>query len=368
MPARIAKVEVFAVEVPRRATFSLHRGTTPTVSRFTLVKLTEESGITGWGETAFPFAPYAQVLRDYIAPIAQGADPAEIDAIHRGIDRTEMMVMERVGYWNPARATLDIALHDLTGKLLHVPVWKLLGERHRHIIPMVKNVGVAPTDETRRAAEALVAEGYTVVKVRVGSDLETDIERVTAVREAIPVVVPIRIDANQAWSLEEAAAALERMAPFGLESIEQPLGRLDLSGARELRARTRVPLIADEGFWTADEARLLASAGAADVLHLYLSKCGGLLPARRIADAAVAAGLDVTLGERVPLGICEAADAHFAASLADLRYPCALSYDLNAHDLLKRSLRRERGALYLPEGDGLGIDVDEDQVARYTIE
>jgi L-alanine-DL-glutamate epimerase-like enolase superfamily enzyme len=365
---KIREVRVIGVKVPRKAVWSLQRGTIPTHSTFTLVKLTTEDGVTGWGEATIPFPTIKPLIETYLVDLVKGQNPMDIEHFHDRLDRVEMMVMERLGFWNPARAAVDIALHDLKGKYLNVPVWRLLGSRYRDRVPMVKNVGVGDVQSSVETAVRLREEGYGTVKMRVGADTELDVARMKAIYERLGPDIRIRADANQAWTVKTAISIIRRFEQYGLESIEQPLKRWDIAGARRVIEAVNAPVMADEGFWTADEAMLLMQNGAVNILHLYLSKCGGLYPAAQIVKLAKAFDVDVTLGERLPLGICEAADAHFAAALPELKYPCAIAYDLNEHDLLVKPLERSRGTLHVPEGPGLGIEVDEEKVAFYSRE
>lgn len=361
----IREADVYSVRVPRRARWALHRGTIPTHSTFALVKLTTADGVAGWGEATIPMPAVRHLVQDYMVGVVVGSNPFHIERFHREVDRIEMMVMERIGGWNPARAAVDIALYDLMGKYLNVPVWRLLGERHREWIPTVKNVGAGSVEENVQAALEIVARGYQVLKVRVGHDEALEIARISALRDSLGTSVRFRLDANQAWQPKQATGLIRRLEAWGLESVEQPVKRWDIWGARDVVARVSTPIIADEGFWTADEALLLLREQAADVLHLYLSKCGGLYPALRIARLAEQFHVAVTVGERIPLGICEAADAHFAAALPNLEYPCALSYDLNEHDLLTEPIPRQGPLLGVPDGPGLGIVVDEARLGDY---
>ncbi|OXM16290.1 mandelate racemase/muconate lactonizing enzyme family protein [Paenibacillus herberti] len=366
MKAILREVNVYGVKVPRKGTWSLHRGTIPTHSTFTLVKLVSEDGVVGWGEATIPFPTIKPLIEYYLSDLLIGRNALDIGHIHDEIDRVEMMVMERIGFWNPARAAIDIALHDMKGKYLGLPVSGLLGSSYRDRIPMIKNVGIGDVNNSVQIAERLVEEGYRTVKIRVGADEKLDVARITALHNHLGPDIPIRADANQAWNLKQAVSIIKRMEANGLESIEQPLKRWDINGARELMSLIEAPIMADEGFWTLDEAMALMQNRAVNILHLYLSKCGGLYPAMQIVNAARAFDVDVTLGERLPLGICEAADAHFAAVLPKLRYPCAISYDLNEDDLLTSSLQRSAGCLHVPEGIGLGIEVDEHKVSFYS--
>jgi L-alanine-DL-glutamate epimerase-like enolase superfamily enzyme len=128
---------------------------------------------------------------------------------------------------------------------------------------------------------------------------------------------------------------------------------------------TGIPIVADESVWSLGDAGNLLRTGAADVLHLYLGKSGGIYPAMQAIAVAEALGGAVTIGERVPLGISEAAHLHVAAATRRLDYPCALSYDLNESDLLTSPIRRDGAAFVVPDGPGLGVEVDTDRLEFY---
>jgi len=364
---RIAQVEIFPVEVPRRGSFDLQRGRTPRTSPFTVVRITTDQGVVGWGEGVTQVRSLFAVARDHLADALVGEDAFNFTAIHRKMNTIEMMVTERLGHWNCIRCAIDIALHDAMGKAFGVPVYQLLGGKQRDSFEIVKNIGVSDPPSSAEGALHCVEAGYRNIKMRVGGEHAVDMARIRAVREAVGPEISIRIDANQAWGPKEAIRCIQDFEAFGIDSVEQPCKFWDFEGAAAVVRSVRTPVIADEGFWTADEARLLLQARAADTLHVYLGKCGGLRESMRIASLAQTFDADISVGERVPLGISEAAHAHYAAALPNGHFPAALAYDLNEHDLLCEPVRKDKGAMYVPEGPGLGIEVDEDAVRHYAM-
>ena len=363
---RITGVDVIPVDVPRRGAFALQRGITPSSSPFTVVRLRTNEGVVGYGEGVTTDRSMASILREHLAEVVVGCDPFDLTGIHAAMDRLEMMKVERVGHWNPARAAIDIAAHDVQGRWLGIPISDLLGGRQRDEVDVCKNVGVAPPDESARSATALVDAGYRTLKVRVGADLDAEDERLAAIRGAVGPVPRIRLDANQAWDPAGAVRAIERLSRHGLEAVEQPCHFADVRGAAYVAARVTVPLIADEGFWTIHDARELLVAAAAQALHVYLGKCGGIREAMRIAALGDAFGVPVTMGERVPLGIALAAHLHVAAALSEAPFAHALAYDLNESDLLTAPIPVRDGRMAVPDGPGLGVEVDEDRLAFHA--
>lgn len=365
-PLRITRVDVVPVTVPRTGTFTLQRGKSAKVSCFAVVRIETDGGVVGWGECTTRVESMHWVLVDHLAEVVVGRDPFDVVGIHRAMDVEEALATERLSHWNPIRAAVDVALYDIQGRHLGVPLYQLLGGKQRDAIETVKNVGVASPEESAERATALVEEGYRIVKLRVGADTDLDVARVRSVRDAVGEDIRIRVDANQAWDPTAAIAAVRRMHEYRLDSVEQPCPYWDIRGNAEVVANIEPPVISDEGFWTAPEAQNLLTARAADVLHVYLGKCGGIHPSMQIIAVAEAFGAAVSPGERVPLGIGEAAHLHVAAVLRRLDHPCALSYDVNEHDLLITSIKRGGGEIAVPDGPGLGIDVDEDKLAFYA--
>ncbi|NJD27728.1 MAG: hypothetical protein FIA92_05470 [Chloroflexi bacterium] len=363
---RITGLDVIPVDVPRRGGFALQRGVTPPSSPFTVVRLRTNQDVVGYGEGVTTDKSMADVLREHLAETVVGLDPFDLTGIHAAVDRVEMMRTERIGHWNPARAAIDIAVHDVQARWLGVSLSELLGGRQRDEIEVCKNVGVASPSETAKAAAALVEAGYRTLKIRAGADIDAEDERLAAIRSVAPREVRVRLDANQAWDPIAAVRAIERLGAHGLEAVEQPCHFADVRGAAYVASRVDVPLMADEGFWTIYDVRELLVAGAAQALHVYLGKCGGIRPAMRIVGLAEAFGVAVSMGERIPFGIALAAHLHVAATLAHTPFAHALAYDLNESDLITTPITAVGGRMPVPEGPGRGVEVDEDRLAFYA--
>ncbi|MBI3428787.1 MAG: mandelate racemase/muconate lactonizing enzyme family protein [Actinobacteria bacterium] len=364
--SEIAKIEVFPVSVPRRAVFALQRGNSDQRSWFSLVRVTTERGVYGWGECVTRVRSMHHVVSDHLHDQLIGHNVFDVAGYHQIVDREEMLAVERLWHWNPIRAAIEMAIFDIQGKLLNLPLAQLLGGIQRREIPTVKNVGVGSPEQSAELARIHTSAGYKLLKVRVGADAEADERRLEAIRSTVDEKISIRLDANQAWSAHEAIRMIHRYAGFGLEAVEQPCAFWDTTSNARVTKASPVAIISDEGFVSVPEAQQVLSAGAADVLHAYIGKCGGIAPVMEIAALARSFGAELTLGERVPLGVSEAAHLHVAAALPELNFPCALAYDLNEDDLLVESPVREGGFIRLPDGPGLGVDVDLEKLSRYA--
>jgi L-Ala-D/L-Glu epimerase len=260
-------------------------------------------GVRGFGEAA-PIARYSESAGSALAYFEEarellGDDPFALDEIESRLPP---------GEW-AARAALDAALHDLQGKLLGLPVWKLLGLR-RAGPPTSWTLGLGDPDETAEKAER--ARGrFRRLKLKLGGRDGLDVERVRAVRSVSDV--PLQVDVNEYWTLDEALETLPQLAELGVEYCEQPLPAGDPGGA-ELKRQSPIPIYVDEDCHTL--ADVAACAEIAHGVNIKLAKSGGIREALRIAHAARALGLGVMLGCMVESGLGIAAAAQLV-SLCD---------------------------------------------------
>jgi len=253
-------------------------------------------GVTGHGEAA-PIERYEQSAESALAWLEQvelGDDPWALDELAASLPPGEPA----------ARAALDGALHDLQGKLAGLPVWRLLGLR-RDGPPTSWSVWLGDPDDMARRAEAAARRGFRRLKLKLGGRDGLDLERVRAVRSVTGL--PLQVDVNEYWSLEEA---LELLPQMDLEYCEQPLRAGD-PGGEELRRRSPVPIYVDEDCHTL--ADVAACARIAHGVNVKLAKSGGIREAVRIAHAARALGLGLMLGCMVESGLGIAAAAQIAS-------------------------------------------------------
>jgi L-alanine-DL-glutamate epimerase-like enolase superfamily enzyme len=249
-------------------------------------------GVSGFGEAA-PIERYdesAHSAREWLTGIELGDDPWALDEIHARLPPGQQA----------ARSAVDAALHDLQGKLAAVPVWKLLGLR-RDGPPTSWTVWLGDPDDMARRAEAAERGGYRRLKLKLGGRDGLDLDRVRAVRSATSV--PLQVDVNEYWSLDEALDLLPQME---IEYCEQPLPAGD-PGGPELKARSPVPIYVDEDCHTL--ADVATCAERAHGINIKLAKSGGIREAVRMAAAARALGLGVMLGCMIESGLGIAAGA-----------------------------------------------------------
>ncbi|HJQ73342.1 MAG TPA: dipeptide epimerase [Gaiellaceae bacterium] len=266
-----------------------------------LVVELRHSGVSGFGE-AQPIDRYGESVESAQAYLEEhaaliGDDPFAVEEVMERLPAREFA----------ARAAVDAALHDLRGKLLGQPVWRLLGLR-RPGPPTSWTVWLGdPDDMARRAENAL--ERYRRLKLKLGGRDGLDVERVRAVR-GVAGDLPLQVDVNEAWSLDEALEALPALAELGVEYCEQPL-TADDPGGPDLKARSPVPIYVDEDCHTLGDVP--GCAERAHGINVKLAKSGGIREAVRMVHAARALGLGCMLGCMVESGLGISAGAQVAS-------------------------------------------------------
>ncbi len=365
---KITRVETIPVEVPLKEGLTTKTaGGEHVVSPYVVVRVHTDAGLVGLGEATLSprwsgeTSPgCVAAIEGLIGPAITGQDPIAITALRRTIDGTIRH--------NPfAKAAVEMALWDIAGKAAGQPVYQLLGGKVKEELPMKMVVGAFPVDQAVALAQRFLDWGATCLKVKVGLDPTTDIARVHAVREAAGPDIPIGIDANQGWDLATARRCLADMGD--LLFAEQPVPTTDPRDLARLRGDTRIPIMADESVFTLQDARRLTELGACDILSVYPGKHAGIAATREIAHVARAAGVVCSMGSNLELGIATAAMLHLAAaepSLDDARYPGDYLGPLyHQADLLKEPLQLGPSVARVPDGPGLGVELDEDQLERY---
>jgi len=256
----------------------------------------------------------------------------------------------------PAAAAIEAALLDLAGKVAGEPAWRLLGAGEAHPVRCNATLTSGDPGEVARQALQWAERGFETFKLKVGVD--GDVEQVEAVRGALGLAARLRVDANGMWSVDEAAARLKAMGD--LELAEEPVTGLEAMA--ELRSRGAPLLAADESVASLGDAEQADDVGACDMATVKLAKAGGAL-----AAVAIARVLPVYLSSALdgPAGI--AASAHLAQVLPDAGVAHGLATALLFADTIGRGAELEGRFLHLPDGPGLGVELDEDALGRLAI-
>lgn len=357
---RITDVRIEKFSAPLKQPFRVAYGTMDKADSW-LVRVETDEGLHGIGSAApLPFVTGETldtcylVLKD-LARVLVGTDPTDVAGAHA--------LMDSVIHANgSAKCALDIALHDLKGKSLGIPVYRLLGGTDPVVVNDV-TVGIDTPENMRREAERSVFDlGFRILKVKIGLDLDHDLEALSLIRSSVGDDVRIRVDANQGYSVETALAALGELERLGVDAAEQFLPWWDFDGAAELMRRneTSVKLMLDESIHDAHDARRAASLHAADFYNIKLMKCGGLLGGAQIADVAERAGVGCMVGCMMENKVSLTAGISLvAAKGAIVEADCdSFTFFVGDDDGIAGGFTREGGTFRLLDEPGLGIDLD----------
>jgi muconate cycloisomerase len=369
---KITSIETIPVRLPKKPQLAIRSslGYT-TASTFVLVKVHTDEGIVGLGEVSCDpiwsgedHATSAHYINDVLAPLLIGENPTEIERLTAKL-RTRMAA-------NPfTKSAIEMALWDIFGKSVGLPVYRLLSGPVREFVTTKFSVSGAEPQKAAEIAAWAVSVGFKAMKVKVGIDPESDVARVCAVREAIGPDVRLGVDVNGGWSPRVAIQTIRRLYEFNIFFAEQPVPRDDVAWLADVRRNVQVPIMADESVFNLQDAMSVVRNDAADVLSVYVGKGGGIGPARKIAAVAEAAGLTCTIGSNLEMGIATAAMIHLAMSTPSIgaeEFPCDIIGPFYYEDdLLAEPLPLKGGEARPPEKPGLGVELDEEKVERYRV-
>lgn len=360
---KIAQVQVEGVSVPfsRPEVWSMgvRRGVTNIVVRV----LTDE-GLEGLGE--YPALPTPEVA------LAAGTHLAA-QVVGRSVDRIDPLMahLKVANGWhhfphfgNLVLAGFEMALWDVLGRMVTLPVYQLFGGAYRTNQPIMYFLPQADPEAMVTEAADAVAQGYGTIYIKVGMNEARDVAVVRGVRAAIGPAIKLRIDANEAWSVKEAIRIGRALLDCDLEFIEQPTPYHDVRSLAEVKQALGIPIAANQSSWSNEETRAVLEQRAADVLLTDPHQAGGLSAFRKAAAAAELFGVPVVRHSFCELGIGLAAAAHVIASTANCTLANQAYTTYISDDIVRNPPEIRRGALTLPDGPGLGVVLDDARFAE----
>ena len=374
--SRIETIEILPMRIPFTQAF-VHSQTSRATSDSVIVRLKGSDGLTGYGEalprayvTGEDVAGMVEALRSRLGPEAMKLDlDSGMDALGQIRSFVEgwpslQPSNPNVAAWNATLCALELALLDWAFKRSGESISNWLAPSRDQVV----YTGVIDATDPEMAVEMVARYAqarFGVLKVKVGVD--DDMQRLEAVRRAAGDRIEIRVDANGAWTALEAVSALKRLRAYGISAVEQPVPASDLEGMLRVRRETGLAVIADESLITLDDAANLIRMEACDVFNVRVSKCGGLLASKRIAQMGLDAGIQVLVGSQVgETSLLSAAGRHLAAHLPEVKY---VEGSFGTH-LLSEDISPEpvmfgyegKGDLLLSQG--LGVTVDDEALER----
>jgi L-alanine-DL-glutamate epimerase-like enolase superfamily enzyme len=346
-------------------------------NEYPLVRITTDEGLVGWGECFRRARLVAKpAIEQLFRPLLVGQDPLDTERLHTAMLRAGALTGP-LGSLAVAVAGVDIALWDLKGKALGVPIWRLLGGKVRDRVPVYASSlrrDLTPEREAQRVVE-LRAQGYRGYKLhgavpgRIDDPSDHTVETVIAIRKAVGDDFAIHVDVNGAYSAARAIAVGRELERLGVHHFEDPVPPRDYAGQRQVSTALTIPVASGESHFTHFEFRDLILEGQIDILQPDVVKAGGLTELQRIAVLASAFNKPMTVHNTQPT-ICTVAHLHFCAVHRHVPYQQEYNIEpVSIRDrwpILTTPLELVDGALTVPNGPGLGIELNEPLVRRLT--
>lgn len=336
-----------------------------------VVEAITDEGIVGYGEcdpwelfTGDNAEMCALVLRTMICPKLIGKDPRNIHEIHQTMDSC-------IRNNHLAKSAIDMAMYDILGKSSNLPVHTLLGGKRRKTIDVMWSIGGSTPEES--AAEVLKVKelGYRGCMIKVGGEnMKLDAERTIAVREAVGPDFALNADANQGWDVDTAIRYAKMVEHCDLMFFEQPVQSWDVEGMARIRRSVNIPISADEGVMTIQDALRLIKQDAVDIFSIKVTKNGGILPATEICHLAQTHGIKLFFNSMIEEGITQAASLAIGATVSDL-VPMGHAYfsvQRMKSDITDYSrLLNPDGTVTIPDEPGLGVTLNYEEMKKYLI-
>jgi L-alanine-DL-glutamate epimerase-like enolase superfamily enzyme len=354
----VERLETFIVNVPYKRTevsSIVFRGGVTSV----VVKLTTDTGLIGWGEACSGADVHSiSAALQAMFPFIKGRSPWVSAEIRRDVFLRGLWAL-RATTGNYAWAAFDMALWDLCGKSAQLPLYKLLGGAIRKEVDYFYYLTHGNLDDISAQCAEGMKNGYQTYYLKTGINLEQEVEMVKTIRKVIGLKNRIRLDSNGSWSLQDAPRFLERFATYGIDFVEQPVREHPMSLMSQLRLKTSIPLAANEGLWTEEDANRLILNRVADVYTFSPYWVGSLEKFRQVSYVAQVMGSKVCRHTHGELGIAATAFHHASLTIPNLVEGNQQTAAHMEGDILQTEIPIAKGPTWgLPEGVGLGLEVD----------
>lgn len=361
---RIKRIKAIGVNLPLTEPMKLSKGVLTTAGN--LLVRAEAGDFIGWGEAGSAPAMTGELLPGmmnavaYLAPLLEGHPLEDIGGA--------AALMRQHLYGNPgAKAAIEMALYDALGKSVGKPLYALLGGKRREEIAALRYLASGDAAKDVADATRLKSQGYVAYKIKIGAAVAKEIDRTRRACELLGAGMLVSADVNQGWSTEQAIEYVQGVADTSLAFLEQPVLADDLVGMAKVAAASRIEIGCDEGLRTPQDLERHHAAHAAHGASLKIGKLGGVSAVRDTALLCERLGMKVNLACKIAeSGIGTAAVLHLAAALPSLDWGVSLTSQYLGEDVLAKPLVFSRGYVQVPSGAGLGIEVDEARVRRFS--
>ncbi len=369
----IRQVEVFPVKVGFKTAFKIGTGfvgDTSSAGNHLFVKITTDDGFTGWGEQrALPSWSYETIesmtttIQHYIKPILLGVNPFQINLIHQRISQT---LKPAVSNGHPfAAATIDIALHDLVGRILGAPIHTLLGGKKHNKIPLCYALSI--DEPENMVQQALALSPCRHFKIKIAGDPDVDENRIKMVVESVKNA-EIWIDANQSYTSSQAIGLLRRIEHLSAVKVfEQPVASHDWLGLKRVRENSHIPIAVDEGCFSSYDLAKIIRLECVDAVVLKICKSGGIRQCWQTAHLAKAHSIELFGSGLTEAGIGFMASIHLFSTL-DLVFPPELNAPVFLDDMVAINVPIKRAVAEVTDSPGLGVTPNEDYIVAHNFQ
>lgn len=357
MELLIKKIELYKLSIRLKEPFITSLGRDD-YARNVLVKIITDGGITGFGECSPYMAINGEsqdtcyVVGEYFATLLANKNALDIPA--------RIADMDKLIYGNNSiKSAFDMALYDISAQHAGVPLYAFLGGKKDKVIFTDYTVSIGEIDKMAADAVKIKEQGYPAIKIKLGQDGKKDVERIKAIRAAVGNDIPLRIDANQGWNVEEAILTLNALASFSIQHCEEPIPRWDYMNLPKVKKASPIPIMADESCGDEHDAERLLNIDACDYLNIKLGKAGGIFKALKIVELATKKNMPLQVGAFMESRLAMTAFAHFA-----LCSPLIVHFDFDtalmfSEDPIAGGIVYEKnGLIHVPEKAGLGAEME----------
>jgi len=364
---KIQEIEMIPVRIPFKKLFrTSHSARTHQES--VIVKVHTDERIVGIGNvdpspgySAESVSEIKKVLENHLIHVVVGRDPFTISMIVDSMDKAIS------GYYH-SKALIEMALYDIVGKALNVPIYTLFGGPRIDKIPVIGWIKIGSVEENVEEAKDWVSQGFTTLKVKIGEGIQEDIDRVAAIRAALGDKIDIRIDANEAYSLEEAISLLRGLEKYRIAYCEQPIARSNLDGFYKIREVVDIPITSDEGILTPQDIINVVNKRATDFIRVKVMKNGGIYKTMSMINLAEAFGIRCIIGHGFSMTINALSEIHVATASKNIFYPSDIVGPLKMKDdVVTERLQIKDGCIAIPQKAGLGATIDDEKLNQYKI-
>ncbi len=339
------------LNLPMTKPFRISLGSSENYEGF-ILKIETDDGITGIGEAV----PTPYITGDTMESIE--GELKNLEKLLVGKEESQEnindILKKNFKGSKASRAAIDMALWDIMGKRANLPIYKIIGGTKKDIKTSL-TIDLAPPEEAKRMALQFLNEGVKVFKIKLGSGIQEDIERVKEVRNAIGNEKMAYVDFNQAYDAKRALKVIDAIERYDIEFIEQPVPAWDLKSLKFIRERTNIPIMADESLMSINDLEKIVHFEAADMINIKLMKTGGITDAIKLVDAAELFNIPVMIGCMVETKVAVAAGLNIALAKKWVKYADLDGFTSLKEEITEDGLDLKNGELMLKDYPGLGV-------------